>query len=173
LCDFRSRKFPTTTRSRRARINPSRSRRESLLASGLARCFPAWCDAGFVGSSMVSFTAAYDHAGAGRSARAFKLRDRAPAISPRARGATWSRSCRGRWPSWPDLGERWSSRLVATAAENRLSIRRNSHTSFAAASDCRTDAIYEYASLVREHVCSDAITQPHSRTHDFLCALSD
>jgi hypothetical protein len=24
------------------------------------------------------------------------------------------------WPSWPDLGERWPSRLVATAAEERL-----------------------------------------------------
>jgi hypothetical protein len=32
----------------------------------------------------------------------------------------------------PHLGERWSSRLVATAAESRLSIRRNPHTSFAA-----------------------------------------
>jgi hypothetical protein len=29
--------------------------------------------------------------------------------------------------------------------ENRLSFRRNPHTSFAAASDCRTMAIYEYA----------------------------
>jgi hypothetical protein len=26
--------------------------------------------------------------------------------------------------SWPDLGKRWSSRLVATAEENRLNIRR-------------------------------------------------
>jgi hypothetical protein len=33
---------------------------------------------------------------------------------------------------------------VATAAEDRLSIKRNPHTSFAAASDCRTIAIYEY-----------------------------
>jgi hypothetical protein len=33
---------------------------------------------------------------------------------------------------------------VATAAQNRLNIRRNPHTSFAAASDCRTIAIYEY-----------------------------
>jgi hypothetical protein len=115
LCDFRSRKFPTTTRSRRARINPSRSRRESLLASGLARCFSAWCDAGFVGSSMVSFTAAYDHAGAGRSARAFKLRDRAPAISPRARGATWSRSCRGRWPFWIATAIFWTTDGVICA----------------------------------------------------------
>jgi len=39
------------------------------------------------------------------------------------------------------LGQRWPSRLVATAAENRLSFRRrNPHTSFAAASDCRTIA---------------------------------
>jgi hypothetical protein len=48
------------------------------------------------------------------------------------------------WTSRPDLGERWPSRLVATAAEDRLSIKRNPHTSFAAASDCRTLAIYEY-----------------------------
>jgi len=34
---------------------------------------------------------------------------------------------------------RWPSRLVATAAEMRLSIRHNSHTSFAAASDCRNN----------------------------------
>jgi hypothetical protein len=49
---------------------------------------------------------------------------------------------------WALNGERWSSRLVATASENRLSFRRNSHTSFAAASDCRTIAIYEYTALV-------------------------
>ena len=35
---------------------------------------------------------------------------------------------RRRWPSWSDLGERWPSRLVATAAENRLNFRRNPHT---------------------------------------------
>jgi hypothetical protein len=29
------------------------------------------------------------------------------------------------WPSRPDLGERWPSPLVATAAEGRLNIRRN------------------------------------------------
>ena len=40
--------------------------------------------------------------------------------------------------------ERGPSRLVATAEENRLSIKRNLYTSFAAASDCRTIAIYEY-----------------------------
>ena len=33
---------------------------------------------------------------------------------------------------------------LRTAAEDRLSFRRNPHTSFAAASDCRTIAIYEY-----------------------------
>jgi hypothetical protein len=38
---------------------------------------------------------------------------------------------------------------VATAAEDRLSIERNSHTSFAAASGCRTIAIYEYTSLIQ------------------------
>jgi len=48
------------------------------------------------------------------------------------------------WPGVPDLGERWPSRLVATAAEDRLSFRRNLHTSFAAASDCGTIPIYEY-----------------------------
>ena len=35
--------------------------------------------------------------------------------------------------------------LSATAEENRLSLRRNLYTSFAAASDCRTIAIYEPA----------------------------
>src|SRR5436190_18104248 len=35
-----------------------------------------------------------------------------------------------KWAARPDLGERRHSRLVATAAENRLSIRRNPHTSF-------------------------------------------
>jgi hypothetical protein len=35
--------------------------------------------------------------------------------------------------SRPDLGERWPSRLVATAEEGRLSFRRNSQTSFATA----------------------------------------
>ena len=44
----------------------------------------------------------------------------------------------------PDLGERWPSQLVATAAEDHLSSRGNSHTSFAAVSDCRAIAIYEY-----------------------------
>jgi len=38
-----------------------------------------------------------------------------------------------------DLGERWPSRLVATTAEDRLNIKRNLYTSFAAASDCRTN----------------------------------
>jgi hypothetical protein len=42
-----------------------------------------------------------------------------------------------------DHGERWPARLVATAAKDRLSLRRN-RASFAAASDCRTIAIYEY-----------------------------
>ena len=37
----------------------------------------------------------------------------------RNRVAGTDRRC---WSSWPDLGERWPSRLVATAAENRLSI---------------------------------------------------
>ena len=49
------------------------------------------------------------------------------------------------WPAWPDLGERWPARLVATASEDRLSVRRNSHTTFAATSDCRIIAICEYA----------------------------
>jgi hypothetical protein len=42
--------------------------------------------------------------------------------------------------SWSDLGERWPSRLVATAAEDHLSF----HTlRFAALSDCRTIVINE------------------------------
>jgi hypothetical protein len=36
---------------------------------------------------------------------------------------------RGCWSSWPDLGERCSSGLGATAAEDRLSIRRLTRTS--------------------------------------------
>src|SRR5262249_56515614 len=46
-----------------------------------------------------------------------------------------------------NFGQRWPSRLVATAAEDRLNIRRNPHTSFAAVSDCRTIAIYEYTAF--------------------------
>jgi len=45
--------------------------------------------------------------------------------------------------SWRAGGLPW---LVATA-EDRLSFKRNPHTSFAAASDCRTIAIYEYAPI--------------------------
>jgi hypothetical protein len=41
-----------------------------------------------------------------------------------------SRSHRRCWTAGFDLGWRWSARLVATAAEERLSFRRNSHTSF-------------------------------------------
>jgi hypothetical protein len=37
--------------------------------------------------------------------------------------------CRRR-TAWSDLGERWSSRLVGTAAEDRLSIQRNSFARF-------------------------------------------
>jgi hypothetical protein len=51
------------------------------------------------------------------------------------------RRCR---TSRPNLGERWPSRLVATAAKDRLSIKRNLYTSFAAVSGRRTIAIYEY-----------------------------
>jgi hypothetical protein len=49
-------------------------------------------------------------------------------------------------PPGSHLGSRWPSRLVATAEEDRLNIKRNLYTSFAAASDCRTVAIYEYTS---------------------------
>ena len=35
-------------------------------------------------------------------------------------------------------------RLVAMAVENRVSFRRSPHMSFAAASDCRTNTIYEH-----------------------------
>jgi hypothetical protein len=38
-----------------------------------------------------------------------------------------SRSYRRRWIAGPDLGERWPSRLVATASESRLNIRHNAH----------------------------------------------
>ena len=43
---------------------------------------------------------------------------------------------RGRWTARPDLGERWPSRLVATAAEDRLSIKAIC-TRRLLASDCR------------------------------------
>src|SRR5262249_55540485 len=51
---------------------------------------------------------------------------------------------RRRWTAGSHFGGRWSSRLVATPSENRLNFRRNAHASIAAASDCRTIAIYEY-----------------------------
>ena len=44
----------------------------------------------------------------------------------------------GPWPAH----ER--GRLVAMAVENRVSFRRSPHMSFAAASDCRTNTIYEH-----------------------------
>src|SRR5262249_52823381 len=39
----------------------------------------------------------------------------------------------------PNLRDRWSSRPVATAAENRLSFRCNQHNRFAAPSNCRSN----------------------------------
>jgi len=60
-------------------------------------------------------------------------------------GCGCSRSHRRCWTSRPDLGERRPSRLVATAAEDRLSIKRNLYTLFAAASNRRAIVIYEYA----------------------------
>jgi len=61
---------------------------------------------------------------------------------------------RGRcWPARSDLGEWWPSGLVATAEEDRLSFRRNPHTSFAAVSDCRTIAIYEYTRPLALWMC--------------------
>jgi hypothetical protein len=68
------------------------------------------------------------------------------------RGARWRDTVRGEahsrphrrcWTSRSNLGEWWPSRLVATAAKERLNNRRNPHTLFAAASDCPI-AIYEY-----------------------------
>ena len=38
----------------------------------------------------------------------------------RRRGSGSSVLSAGCWTAWPDLGERWPSRLVATAAEDRL-----------------------------------------------------
>ena len=65
-----------------------------------------------------------------------------PSLGDHSGCGSWSH--RGRWSSRPDLGRRWPSRLVATAEEDRLSLQSYSHTSFAAASDCRTIAIYDY-----------------------------
>jgi hypothetical protein len=42
-----------------------------------------------------------------------------------------------------DLGERWPSRLVATASRSRLSIKRNLYTSVAALSGCRINSPLE------------------------------
>jgi len=62
-----------------------------------------------------------------------------PFASARARQQFRShRRCR---TAGPDFGELWSSRVVATAAEDRLNFQRNPHTSFAAASDCEITAI--------------------------------
>src|SRR5262249_57795098 len=44
------------------------------------------------------------------------------------------------WPPWPALGRRWPARLVATAAEDRLNIRRNPHIVWRA-SDVQTPLI--------------------------------
>jgi hypothetical protein len=44
----------------------------------------------------------------------------------------------------PDLGERWSSCLVATPSENRLSFRRRNPHVLAAASDCEQSRFYDY-----------------------------
>ena len=70
------------------------------------------------------------------SAFAFVLR---PSASSPAR--IERRPIARRWAARPDLGDRWPSGLVATAAEN---LATQSAQSFAAASDCRTIAIYEY-----------------------------
>jgi len=63
-----------------------------------------------------------------------------PSARTGARGHVRPRSHRRCWSSWLDLGERWPSRLVAKAAENRLSFRRKAHTSFGAANDCRNSS---------------------------------
>jgi len=58
----------------------------------------------------------------------------------------WPPPDRRCWTARPALGERSPSRLMATAAEGRLNIRRrNSHTSFAAASGCETIAVHGLA----------------------------
>jgi hypothetical protein len=36
------------------------------------------------------------------------------------RATRWLVAARRCWPAWPDLGDRWPSRLVATAAEGSL-----------------------------------------------------
>jgi hypothetical protein len=46
------------------------------------------------------------------------------------------RSDRRRGSPWPDLGERWSSRLVATPSENCLNFRRNLHCVRGQPTDC-------------------------------------
>ena len=50
------------------------------------------------------------------------------------------RSHRRCWTSRPDLGERWPSRLVATAAEDRLSFRQIASKSGCRGANIRTQA---------------------------------
>jgi len=78
------------------------------------------------------------------------------------------RSHRGCWPARPDLGERWPSRLVATAEEDRVSFRRNLRR-FVTASDCQTIAIYDLAGfsvswaglgrVLVNHICKAKLTK--------------
>jgi hypothetical protein len=66
---------------------------------------------------------------------------------------------------------RLAAAVVATASGDRLSIRRNPHTSFAAASDCRTIAIYEYTPLARAfHTCATAGWRALGRPAEFQCS---
>src|SRR6516165_12234853 len=68
----------------------------------------------------------------------------------------------------PDLGWRWPSRLVATAAEDRVSFRRNLRR-FVTASDCQTIATYDLAGfsvswaglgrVLVNHICKAKLTK--------------
>jgi hypothetical protein len=52
---------------------------------------------------------------------------------------------------------------VATAAEDRLSFRRNPHTPFVAASDCQIIGIYEYTFLNSPPLLEVVAEQFHDR----------
>ena len=61
--------------------------------------------------------------------------------------------------SWPDLGARWPSRLVATAAEGRLSFQRDLLTSFAAVSDALGIPIDRMAWIDRPTIGADRVVE--------------
>jgi hypothetical protein len=90
----------------------------------------------------------------------------------------------GRGTSWPNLGERWPSRLVAMAAENRLSSRQNAQVVCGRLPG--SSRIYEVRALSKSHAGGEVrrwapgaaarrITSPRDLPHQhvFLRSNSD